>query len=199
MENLITVAFTCLLMLITPAMAAWNYDGYEVKTMETGSINSDGWISAAYDPTKPVEGMEGESFVGPMVAALVLEKAALVKPDLLPTAIKPYHYEWWEEYNVPKGDPWFNLTNYVNVTVKNNGSGSAADFKVKLYADDELIGEKTISGLAPGSSTEEKFEWKPTGKKSMSWVDTPQGSKVTYTTTDRTYILKAAVDEANEV
>ncbi len=119
--------------------------------------------------------------------------------DLIPTAIKPYHFEWWEQYNVAKGDPWFNLTNYVNVTVKNSGSGSAAVFKVRLYADTELIGEKTISELALGSSTEEKFEWKPTGQKSMSWVDTPQGSKVTYTPTDRTYVLKAAVDEINEV
>jgi hypothetical protein len=160
--------------------------------------NNDGSIYAEFTQTNPVE---GESYVGPTFAALVLEKAAApsVEPDLTPVAIKPYHFEWWEEYNEPKGDPWFNLTNYVNVTVKNNGSGSAAGFKVKLYADDELIGEKTISGLAPGSSGEEKFEWKPTGKDPISWVDTPQGSKVTYTATDRTYVLKATVDEANEV
>jgi len=120
-------------------------------------------------------------------------------PELIPTAIKPYHFEWWDAYNVPKGDPWFNLTNYVNVTVNNTGAGSASSFKVKLYADDELIGEKTISGLSAGSSAEEKIEWKPTGSDPMSWVDTPQGSKVTYTTTDRTYTLKAVVDEANEV
>jgi subtilase family serine protease len=160
--------------------------------------NNDGKIYAEFTPGNPVE---GESYVGPTFAALVLEKAAApsVKPDLIPTSIKSYHYEWWEQYNVPKGDPWFNLTNYVNVTVKNNGSGSAAGFKVKLYADNELIGEKTISGLAPGRSAEEKFEWKPTGKDPMSWVDTTQGSKVTYTPTDRTYVLKAAVDETNEV
>jgi subtilase family serine protease len=160
--------------------------------------NNDGKIYAEFNSTNPVE---GESYFGPTFAALVLEKAATpsVKPDLSPTSIKPYHFEWWEQYNVPKGDPWFNLTNYVNVTVKNNGSGSAAGFKVKLYADNELLGEKTISGLAPGSSTEEKFEWKPTGKDPMSWVDTTQGSKVTYVATDRTYVLKAAVDDVNEV
>lgn len=160
--------------------------------------NNDGQIYAEFTQVNPVE---GESYVGPTFASLVLEKAAAPseKPDLIPTSIKPYHFEWWEQYNVPKGDPWFNLTNYVNVTVKNNGSGSAAGFKVKLYADNELIGEKTIGGLAPGSSTEEKFEWKPTGKDPMSWVDTTQGSKVTYTSTDRTYVLKAVVDEANEV
>ncbi len=127
------------------------------------------------------------------------EAPPAANPDLIPTAIKPYHFEWWDAYNVPKGAPWFNLTNYVNVTVNNTGSGSASSFKVKLYADDELIGEKTISGLSAGSSTEEKFEWKPTGKDPMSWNDTAQGSKVTYTTTDRTYTLKAAVDEANEI
>jgi hypothetical protein len=120
------------------------------------------------------------------------------EPDLLPTAIKSYHYEWWEEYNVPKGDPWFNLTNYVNVTVKNNGSGSASNFKVRLYADAELLGEEIIS-LAAGSSTDVKFEWEPAGKDLLSWVDTPYGSKITYTTTDKTYNLKAAVDEDDEI
>jgi len=120
------------------------------------------------------------------------------KPDLIPTAIKPYHFEWWDAYNVPKGDPWFNLTNYVNVTVKNNGSGSASGFKVKLYADAELIGEKTIS-LAAGSTTDVKFEWKPTGEDPLSWVDTAQGSKITHIPTDKTYTLTAKVDEANEV
>ena len=70
---------------------------------------------------------------------------------------------------------------------------------MKLYADDELLGEKTISGLTSGSSIEEKFEWVPTGEDPLSWTDTPDGSIITYTTTDRTYDLKVVVDEVYEV
>jgi hypothetical protein len=165
--------------------------------------NNDGTIYSEFDPQGAP--LEGESYVGPVLAVLVLEKAASVKPDLVPTEIKPYHCEWCE-VNIPggttfspSGDPWFNLTNYVNVTVNNTGTGDASNFKVKLYADTELIGEKTIGGLAPGSSTDVKFEWKPAGKDPLSWVDTHDGSKITYTTTDRTYTLKAEVDDDDEI
>ncbi len=41
----IIAAFACLLMLIMPATALWQFDGWEVKTMETGSINGDVFIS----------------------------------------------------------------------------------------------------------------------------------------------------------
>jgi len=156
-----------------------------------------GVIDASFDTSSPVE---GEAYVGPVLAALVLEKEeSSVEPDLVPSEIKCYHYEWWEQFDRPKGDPWFNLTNYVNVTVENNGTGDAGSFKVKLYADDELLGEKTISGLASGSSTEEKFEWVPTGEDPVSWTDTADGSIITYTTTDRTYDLKVVVDEVDEI
>jgi hypothetical protein len=74
------------------------------------------------------------------VPALAQEQADELKPDLMITAIKPYHYEWYEEYDIPKGKPWFNLKSYVNVTVRNNGTAAARSFEVKLYADDELIG-----------------------------------------------------------
>ena len=159
--------------------------------------NNDGEIFAEFDSSDPVE---GEAYLGPVLAVLVLEKEeASEKPDLVPSEIKSYHYEWWEQYNVPKGDPWFNLTNYVDVTIGNNGPADAGSFKVRLYADDELIGEKTISGLASGSSTDESFEWTPIGEDPLSWTDTAQGSIITYTTTDRTYNLKAVVDEAGEV
>jgi hypothetical protein len=39
------LTFACLLMLCMPAMAAWNFDGWEVKTMETGIINGDVFVS----------------------------------------------------------------------------------------------------------------------------------------------------------
>jgi len=159
--------------------------------------DSSGVIDAAYGTNEPGE---GESYLGPVFAALILEKEDTSgKSDLVPVAIKPYHYEWWEQYNVSKGDPWFNLTNYVNVTIENNGQADAGSFKVKLYTDGELLGEKTISGLGSGSSTEEKFEWVPIGEDPLSWTDTADGSLITYTTTDRTYDLEVVVDEADEV
>jgi hypothetical protein len=123
-------------------------------------------------------------------------------PDLMITAIKPYHYEWYEEYDIPKGEPWFNLKNYVNVTVKNNGTAAAGSFKVKLYADGELIGSETVDELSadsPDNTTDVKFEWVPEGEDPLSWTDTDEGAICTYTDTSVEYTLKAVVDEDNEV
>ncbi len=41
----LAVTLACIIILIMPAMAAWNYDGYDVKTMESGSIKGDVYIS----------------------------------------------------------------------------------------------------------------------------------------------------------
>ena len=142
----------------------------------------------------------------PIIASASLEKsdagtleAASGEPDLVPTAIHPYHYKWVEKAGKAAGDPYFNCTNYVNVSVENKGSGDSGSFRVCLYADGELIGEKTISGLAAGSSTEEKFEWVPIGEDPLSWTDTEYGSKISYTDTEKTYILKVVVDETKEI
>lgn len=121
------------------------------------------------------------------------------KPDLAPIFIHPYHYKWVEAGEQAAGNPCFNCTNYVNVSVENKGSGGAGSFRVCLYADEELIGEKTINGLAAGSSTEEKFEWVPIGEDPLSWTDTDYGSKISYNDTDRTYTLKVVVDETGNI
>ena len=68
--------------------------------------------------------------------------------DLAITAIKPYHYKWSEEYDIARGSPWFNLKNYVNVTVENNRNATAESFEVTLYADDKPIGSETVEGLS---------------------------------------------------
>jgi len=52
--------------------------------------------------------------------------------DLAITAIKPYHYEWSEDYDIAKGSPWFNLKNYVGVTVENNRNATAESCEVTL-------------------------------------------------------------------
>ncbi|HID20193.1 MAG TPA: hypothetical protein EYP28_04570, partial [Methanophagales archaeon] len=129
-------------------------------------------------------------------------------PDLNITAIKPYHYEWCEECDPPmaKGEPWFNLKNYVEVTVVNIGNATAESFEVKLYADDELIGRETVDELPaysedyPEDNTTYKiFEWTPEGEDPLSWTDTPEGAICTYTDTNREYTLRAVVDEDGDV
>jgi hypothetical protein len=146
-----------------------------------------------------------DGYVSITNAILIVEKGEKVDeepvewPDLLPTAIKPYHYEWMEEENIPKGNPWFNLTNYVNVTVGNSGTADAESFEVKLYANDMLIGSETVEGLSAGDSKDVKFEWKPEGSDPLTWADTTEGAKLSYTDTSKTYLLKAVVDEDDEV
>jgi hypothetical protein len=124
-------------------------------------------------------------------------------PDLAVTAIKPYHYEWSEEYNVPKGDPWFNLRNYVAVVISNTGTADAGSFEVKLYADDELIGSETVEeGLLAGptdNTTDVIFEWTPEGEDPLSWTDSAEGAICSYEDTSREYMLRVVVDEDDDI
>ena len=161
---------------------SWNVTGY------VASAGNNIWYSRGDDP-----------YINVANSILILERGAVEKPDLMITAIKPYHYEWSAEYDIPKGDPRFNLTNYANVTVKNNGTAAAGSFEVKLYADDELIGSETVDELPVGNATDVKFEWTPEGEDPLSWTDTAEGAICTYTDTSNTYTLRAVVDEGNEV
>jgi PGF-pre-PGF domain-containing protein len=120
-------------------------------------------------------------------------------PDLTVTAIKPYHYGWLDDYNLAMGDPFFNLLNYVNVTVRNNGTATAATFDIALYADGELIGSETIADLGVGKERELRFAWTPEGEDPLSWTDTAQGAKLAYKDTSKNYILSAVVDEDEAV
>jgi hypothetical protein len=167
-------------------------NGFEMNTWNVTSYveasGNDAWYSRGED-----------TFVSITNAILVLEREAVEKPDLMITVIKPYHYEWSEEYNIPKGDPWFNLLNYVNVTVKNNGTVAAGSFEVELYADDELIGNATVAGLAANTTTDVKFEWKPEGEDVLGWTDTAKGAKIPHDDTGKNYTLRAVVDEDNGV
>jgi hypothetical protein len=120
------------------------------------------------------------------------------KPDIEITAIKPYHYEWCAKCDPPmaKGDPWFNRMNYVNVTVKNNGTATVRNFEVLLYADDdEPIGRKTVDELEVNATKEVKFEWTPEGEDPLSWTPTAEGAILSYTDTNWDCTLKAVVVE----
>jgi hypothetical protein len=106
------------------------------------------------------------------------------EPDLAITAIKPYHYEWSEEANRAKGSPWFNLKNYVEVTVENNRNATAESFEVTLYADDKPIGSKQVEGLLAGDAIDVTFEWEPEGEDPLSWEDSAEGAILSYTDTN---------------
>ncbi len=120
-------------------------------------------------------------------------------PDLTVTAIKPYHYRWSDEFGLAMGEPYFNLQNYVNVTIRNNGTATAETFDVALYADDELIGSETIIELRANKARELKFAWSPEGEDPLGWTDTAQGAKLIYKNTNKNYTLSAVLDEDEAV
>ena len=167
------------------------------NTFELNSWNVTNYVASSGNNAWFSRGEDG--YVSITNAILILEREPVEKPDLMITAIKPYHYEWSEEYDIPKGDPWFNLLNYVNVTVKNNGTVATGSFEVKLYANDVLIGNATVAGLAANTTTDVKFEWTPEGEDVLGWTDTAKGAKITHDDTGKNYTLRAVVDEDNEV
>ena len=181
------------------------------NTLDTSMVDSNTFELNSWDVTDYVESEENnvwfsrgdDGYVSVTNAILVVERGAEGesedKPDLLATEIKPYHFEWWDEENIPNGDPWFNLTNYVNVTVKNSGTGDAGSFKVNIYADDTPIGNETVDGLSAGDSKEVKFEWTPEGEDPLSWTDTAEGAKLSYEDTSRTYTLRVVIDELDGI
>ncbi len=184
------------------------FNGHE---LDTSMVDSNTFDLNTWDVTDYMETEENsawysrgdDGYVSITNAILVVERGAeeesVEVPDLIPTAIKPYHYKWLEEENRPKGNPWFNLMNYVNVTVENCGNAEVESFELKLYADDTLIGREIVEGLPAGESKDVKFEWMPGGEDTLSWTDTPEGAKLAYIDTSKTYMLKAVVDESNEI
>ncbi|NMX22135.1 hypothetical protein C5S30_06870, partial [ANME-1 cluster archaeon GoMg4] len=184
---------------------------FNEHSLDTSMVDSNTFALNTWDVTDYVESEENnvwfsrgdDDYVSITNAILVVERGAEEesedKPDLHATAIKPYHYEWMEEENLPKGEPWFNLTNYVNVTVENTGIGDAGSFEVKMYADDELIESEAVEGLSAGGSKDIKFEWRPVGEDPLSWTDTAEGAKLSYKDTSRTYALRVVVDESDEI
>jgi len=169
---------------------------FELNTWDvTYYVNSSGnnaWYTRLDDDCN-------DNYVSITNAILVLERGAVTKSDLTITAIKPYHYAWSEEQGIPEGAPWFNLTNYVNITVNNIGTEVADNFAVALYADDELIGSEAVAGLSAGGSKDVKITWVPEGKDPLSWTDTAEGALCSYVDTSTVYKLKAVVGEDNAV
>ncbi len=181
------------------------------NSLDTGMVNSNTFELNTWEVTSYIKAEDNhvwysrgnDGYVGITNAILIVERRGEEesedRPDLIPTAIKPYHYEWWDEKNLPKGGPWFNLTNYVDVSVENSGTADARSFEVTLYADDTLIGREKVDGLSAGYRTDLKFVWTPSGEDPLSWTDTAEGAKLSYTDTRKTYRLKAVVDQSDDV
>jgi cell division septation protein DedD len=83
-------------------------------------------------------------------------------PDLAITEIKLYHY-YDEEDGTFKCKPWFDLENYVAVTVENMGNEGAEAFNVSLCINNELFSKKEDLSLNAGATTEVPFKWTPSG------------------------------------
>jgi len=181
------------------------------NTLDTSEVNSDNFELNTWNVADYLESEENsvwysrgdDNFVSVTNAILIVERGVEEesedKPDLLATEIKPYHYEWWEDENLPKGKLWFNLTNYVNVTVENSGMGDAGSFEVTLYADDIPIGSETVDGVSAGDCKEVNFDWTPEGEDALSWTETAEGAKLSYKDTSRTYTLRVVIDESDEI
>ena len=107
-------------------------------------------------------------------------------PDLTIIEIKPYHY-YDEGDDSFKGKPWFNLENYVVVTVKNNGDGDAELFSVSLWINDAFFDRQELSSLEAGGSKKVPFDWTPTGGDCFD-------DDCSFTDTSREYKFRAVVD-----
>jgi len=82
---------------------------------------------------------------------------AVPMPDLLVTAINAYH-------NNTSCPAWFNLSNEIDVTVENNGTGVANASNVSLYIDGVFFGKLPVPSLAAGANVTVTFRnWKPIG------------------------------------
>nr|QNO58269.1 hypothetical protein BFNMBJLP_00003 [Methanosarcinales archaeon ANME-1 ERB7] len=111
------------------------------------------------------------------------------EPDLIITEIKAYH-------NNTDCPAWFNLSNEIDVTVKNNGSTPAKASNLSLYIDDDFFGRVPVSSLAAGANETVTFEnWKPIGDDCLKTTD----NICYFNWSFRDYNVTAVADCDNEV
>lgn len=104
-----------------------------------------------------IRGKSATQLVATVLLLFAVCGIASATPDLIVTDIVGYH-------NASTCPPWFNLSNEVNVTVKNNGTTPAGVSSVALYIDSAFFGKKPVGGLAAGASETVTFEgWVPVG------------------------------------
>ncbi|KAF5416998.1 MAG: hypothetical protein C5S38_02310 [Candidatus Methanophagaceae archaeon] len=114
-------------------------------------------------------------------------------PDLTVTSIDAYHrvatpYE--------SNYPCYNRSNEVDVTLKNEGF-NVDGFNVTLYADDEFIDKKQITGLGAGEEESVRFYWTPIGLDCVRRVNDTVW--ISESGSGRDYNLKVIVDSDDDV
>ena len=110
-------------------------------------------------------------------------------PDLTIKEIDAFHYTNTHDSCLTKPlycSAWFNLSNFIEVTVKNKGS-KAGPFNVSVYINGAFFDKKHLHGLNAGEHACVTFNWTPIG------CDCFDGC------TPITYELSAVVDSDNEV
>jgi len=125
-------------------------------------VTSDGTIVWGYSTglNRPADAerlSNGNTLITDRVNNRVIEVGSPAEPDLIVTAINSYH-------NNTGCPAWFNLSNEIDVTVKNDGTTPAGASKVSLYIDDVFFGKLPVSSLSAGASETVTFEnWMPIG------------------------------------
>ena len=96
---------------------------------------------------------------GGFVQDITITQPVVPAPDLIVTAINAYH-------NNTGCPAWFNLSNEIDVTVKNNGTVDAGNASsVSMYIEDVFFGKLPVSPLDVGASATVTFEnWMPVGE-----------------------------------
>jgi uncharacterized repeat protein (TIGR01451 family) len=106
--------------------------------------------------------------------------------DLIVTAINAYH-------NNTDCPAWFNLSNEIDVTVKNAGTAPANESTVSLYIEDVFFGKLPVPGLNSEESATVTFSnWMPVGGDCLQ-------SPCEFEWSYRDYTLTGIADGDNDV
>jgi len=147
-----------------PIEYVWNgttYTGYLGNYWGSDYTGSDSNGDGIGDTPYEVPDNLGYDY-NPLIAPFENYPAPAAKPDLLVTAINAYH-------NNTDCDAWFNLSNEIDVTVKNNGTGAAEASNVSLYIDGVFFDKLPVPSLAAGESATVTFRnWKPIGEDCLN-------------------------------
>jgi hypothetical protein len=126
------------------------YSGYDTWYVSS-LFNSNSNNTLTYDRDGPYYKI-GLAFLTANYTAEAVEE-----PDLVVTEINAYH-------NDSTTPAWFNLSNEIDVTVRNNGTAPAGASNVSLYLEGVFFGKLPVSSLSAGANETVTFEnWKPIG------------------------------------
>jgi subtilase family serine protease len=124
--------------------------------------NNDGKIYAEFTPGNPVE---GESYVGPALAVLILSTG------ISGTDAESKGYPDLTVSNVAVPILSTGKVNTISATIENTGKGPAYGGNAALYVDRTLVSSASVSSLGAGKNKTVDFSWKPVNEgKYILWV-----------------------------